>query len=341
ITLLITREYENLVVALSTSKKKLVQSYMHLPHPSGLAVDRSTDSVYIAATRNPNQIIQLKPIGKNFQRKENNIKTSTKENHLIPCRNKYYCGAYYFHDLAMIGKQLYANAVGMNGIIKINLDKPDSEELCWWPKSMENKSRKPKSEANYIQLNSIAAGKTLKDSYFSASSNSISNKRPGDLDYPVDKQGVIFSGKTRTPIAKGLTRPHSARIIKNKVWVDNSGYGEVGYIEKGEFVPVIKFPGWTRGLCCVNNILFVGVSRIFPKFKHYAPGVAKANDYCSIYEVDIRNNKILGSIAWPYGNQIFAIDWMKKSTSGGFLFKKMQPVTIKEKNSIYSFKIQK
>src|SRR6185369_7165231 len=52
ITLLVSREYEHLVVALSVSKKKLRQSFFHLPHPSGIAVDREKNVIYIASTRN-------------------------------------------------------------------------------------------------------------------------------------------------------------------------------------------------------------------------------------------------------------------------------------------------
>jgi len=29
---------------------------------------------------------------------------------------------------------------------------------------------------------------------------------------------------------------------------------------------------------------------------------------------------LLGSLEWPYGNQVFAIDWMDSGQSAGFLF---------------------
>ncbi len=84
---------------------------------------------------------------------------------------------------------------------------------------------------------------------------------------------MIFSGATREPIARGLTRPHSARLYEHRIWVDNSGYGHVGYVDAGEFHSVAALPGWTRGLCFRNGIAFVGTSRILPRFSKYAPGL--------------------------------------------------------------------
>ena len=58
VTLIISREYENLLIALRPQKKGIAQSFFHLPHPSGLVVDRAKSKMYVAATRNPNQIIE-------------------------------------------------------------------------------------------------------------------------------------------------------------------------------------------------------------------------------------------------------------------------------------------
>jgi hypothetical protein len=62
ITLLVTREYEHLVVALTVARGRPLVSYLPLPHPSGVAVDRRRDVVHVASTRNPNQIYDLVPV---------------------------------------------------------------------------------------------------------------------------------------------------------------------------------------------------------------------------------------------------------------------------------------
>ncbi len=309
ITLLISREYENLLLALSSKDKDTIeQSFFHLPHPSGVAVSME-GAVYVAATRNPNQILEFRPSTSSLSGKKV----------LMPFRTRYYAGKNYFHDLAFIGDELYANAVGMNGVVKIDMTSSKSDAPIWWPKCVELNGNLD-SNSNYIQLNSIAAGRNLANSYFSASGDAILTSHPGDIDYPVDKRGVIFSGKSREPIARGLTRPHSARFYKNEILVNNSGYGEVGRIADGRFLQIQKLPGWTRGLCIHDEIIFVGVSRVLPRFEHYAPGITGKRQGCGIYAIDMKSGEIVGSIIFPYGNQIFAIEHIPRKIASGFFY---------------------
>lgn len=336
ITLLVSREYEHLLVALRTGSGKIHQSFFPLPHPSGLCVDHKNRSVYVASTRNPNMIVEFLPVKNYIKRKENKARAAS-AGILMPARVKYYPGSYYFHDLAMIRGELYANSVGRNGIIKVDFSSALAEKLTWWPKCVEKKDGRPDTSANYIQLNSIAPGNSVRESFFTASGNAVSRLRPGDPDYPVDKTGVLFSGKTRDVLAGGLTRPHSARIYKNKIWLDNSGYGEFGYIDSGKFIPIIKLPGWTRGLAIYRDTAFIGVSRILPRFRQYAPGVKNNKQECAVYAVSLRNGEILGSLAWENGNQIFAVDIIENKFCTGFLYEKIKPSSEKEVSSFYTY----
>jgi len=318
ITLLVSREYEHLVIALNSKKKKLRQSFIHLPHPSGIAVDIKTNKVYVAATRNPNQIVELAIA--------NNPASKTKEKFLTPARVKYYGGAYYFHDLAFINGELYANSVGKNSVIKVDFNSSESDKVVWSPLSVKENTR------NHIQLNSIAAGKSLADSYFSASAEKPINFKPGDLKFPVDKTGVIFQGKNGKVAARGLTRPHSARLYRDKLWVDNSGYGEFGYIENGNFSSFAKLPGWTRGLCFKDDVAFVGVSKVIQKYKVYAPGIKEKQQQCGVYAINMNTKKIIGNIEWAYGNQIFGLEIISSDACNGFIFTNITKSTEQELN---------
>lgn len=330
ITLIASREYEHLLIALNSPNGKDTRlSFFHLPHPSGVAIDKERNSMFVAATRNPNQIVEFKVTGTSLDRLK--FKGKQEGGLLLPVRSKFYPGEYYFHDLALCGDQLYANSVGMNCIIRVNMNDPSHEPPLWWPKCIEAKGR-PDTRANYIQLNSIAMGTCLEDSYFSASGAKISARRPGHANYPVDKCGVIFSGASGEVVGTGLTRPHSARLYNAQVWVANSGYGEVGYIEKGEFTPVFSFDGWTRGLCVVDDVLFVGVSRVLPRFRQYAPGIKSKKHICAIVAIDLKKRKIIGDIKFPYGNQIFAIDFIAAKICTGFPFTSLA----ENKNKIFS-----
>lgn len=317
-TLLVTREYEHLLMALSVTDSRPVISYMPLPHPSGLAVDRARNVLHVASTRNPNQVYDLAPVESLMKRADVELE-QLEDRPLVPLRSRFFPGSLYIHDLSLIGDELYANAVGQNAVVR--LDERGGYERVWWPRSVETADG-PVFDRNLIQLNSIAAGKSIASSYFSASTDKISSRLPGHQNFAVDGRGVIFSGKTREVIARGLTRPHSARLMNKTLWVDNSGYGEFGRIEGERFEAVARLDGWTRGLCLKGRVAFVGTSRVIPRFRQYAPGLEVERSVCGVHAVDTTTGRVLGSIFWPQGNQIFAVEWMPNSmaTSLPFLF---------------------
>jgi uncharacterized protein (TIGR03032 family) len=312
ITLIVTREYEHLVVAMSAQSGRPVMTFLPMPHPSGLVIDRQKKTMYLASTRNPNQVYRLKPATGLLERSDirgSNDSTSP----FVPVSSAFYAGSLYLHDLALFAGELHANAAGHNAVVRLTAD--GGFERVWWPKCIENVF-----SSNHIQLNSTAAGATLRDSFYSASSCKVGRLRPGHLRYRVDKQGVIFSGRTREPMCGGLTRPHSARLRRGQVWVANSGYGELGIASDGKLEVTAKLPGWTRGLCLVKDVAFVATSRVMPKFAHYAPGLDSSRSRCGVHAVSCQTGRILASLEWPAGNQVFAIDWISDQVSPGFVF---------------------
>lgn len=301
VTLFVSREYEHLMMALSMRSGRPRVSYMAIPHPSGVAADRRAGRLNIASTRNPNQVYTLAPAA----------------GMLVPVESSFYPGRLYLHDLAVIGRRLHANAVGLNAVV--TLDSHGVHRPVWWPRCVERRGT-PVLDRNHIQLNSIAAGRTIRDSFFSASSTSLDRLRPGHLNYPVDRRGVVFSGRTREPICTGLTRPHSARLSRRRLWVANSGYGELGFVSGGRLEVVRRLPGWTRGLCLIGSIAFVGISRVIPRYARYAPGLDAHASRCGVQAVDTRTGELVASLDWPSGNQVFALDWMPDTSTGGFVF---------------------
>ncbi len=333
-TLLVTREYEHLVMALRVSEKGPAISYMPLPHPSGLAVDRARGIVYLASTRIPNQVYDLVPATGYLPRLDVQSEPLA-ERPLIPVRSRFFPGCLYLHDLALIKGALHASAVGQNAIVRLSED--GGYERVWWPRCIETDAG-PLFGRNHIQLNSIAAGPDLKTSFFSASLDRLSARRPGHQHLPVDGRGVIFSGATREPVARGLTRPHSARLHNGRIWVANSGYGEVGIVEDGGFATIARLPGWTRGLCFYGDIAFVGTSRVIPRFRQYAPGLDVDGSLCGVHAVDTHSGQVLGSLIWPFGNQVFALACVPSQVASGLPFAAgAKRATTREKKLFYMF----
>jgi len=313
LTLLVTREYEHLVIALGASRAGPEVSYLPLPHPNGLAVDVSRGVVHVASTRNPNQVFDLVPATGVTTAGSGRVRPLPARP-LIPVRSRLFPGSLYLHDLALVGGVLHANAVGENAIVRLHAD--GRHDRVWWPRCVESASG-PRFAPNFLQLNSIAAGPTLRASYFSASTDAPSARRPGHRNFAADGRGVIFSGASRVPIVRGLTRPHSARLHDGDLWVANSGYGEVGVCARGRFTAVGRLPGWTRGLGFHRHLAFVGTSQILPRFRHYAPGLEPGRCVCAVHVLDTRTGRVLGSLTWPYGNQIFAVEPVPRSLTAG------------------------
>lgn len=314
IRLLISREYEHLLIMLGAEKGKLIQTFFPVAHPSGLAIHPSGKNFYVASTRNPNRIIEFSPIS------SQDADEKSMAGHWIPSRIKIYPGATYLHDLTFIGDSLYANSVGYNGVFKVDFCTPAAEKLEWWPPSTDTNGQ-PDCSANYLQLNSIAAGNELVSSCFTASTEFPQSYKPGHKRFKVDKQGVVFNGQGDV-IARRLTRPHSARFYNNRVWLCNSGYGQVGYVDDGKFTDRLKLSGWTRGLCFHGNYLFAGISRILPGFEHYAPGIDAKLAQCAVVAADTRTGEIVGKIVFPNGNQIFGLEALPSLNTGEFPFTK-------------------
>ena len=312
ITLLVTREYEHLLMALTMLNGRPEISYLPLPHPAGIAVDSSRATVVVASTRNPNQVFELKPADGFLERGD--VRPPLLDfAPLVPTRSSIHPGALYLHDLAFVGGKLFANSVGQNAVVRLERDE---SRVAWWPRCVE-RAGVPDLTRNYLQLNSIAAGDTLESSFFSASSDTMSHRRPGHRNFPVDRKGVVFSGMTREVVARGLTRPHSARLHRSSLWVDDAGYGELVVVRDGGVETIARLPGWTRGLAFVQGVAVVGTSRVLPRFRQYAPGLDADACRCGLHAVDLDTGRVVGSYVWPLGDQIFAVDSIPRGVSAG------------------------
>jgi uncharacterized protein (TIGR03032 family) len=335
-TIIVTREYEHLLMALSNVDRPRI-SYLPVPHPSGLAFDAARKAFYVALTRNPNQIIEFCSSKSLLQRNDLDNAIAN-DDHLLcdgvllPSRALYLPGCTYIHDLAVINNELHANSVGQNCVVQI--DMTCTADPVWWPKCIDADGN-PHFEQNYIQLNSIAAGASIENSFFSASADHISHRRPGHKNFAVDKRGIIFSGITREPMARGLTRPHSARLTGDRLFVDNSGYGELCAIADGKPEVVCRLPGWTRGLSLHSNIALVGTSRVLDRFQQYAPGLDIHASRCGIHAVDLNSGKILAGLEWPTGNQLFSIEAIPADWAAGFPLEGSRPADYKKIKSLF------
>jgi hypothetical protein len=60
---------------------------------------------------------------------------------------------------------------------------------------------------------------------------------------------------------------------------------------------------------------------------------------CGVHAVDLDSGEVLGSLVWPSGNQIFAIDWVSSQFASGFPFSASRRASAREKELFYAFNI--
>jgi uncharacterized protein (TIGR03032 family) len=76
--------------------------------------------------------------------------------------------------------------------------------------------------------------------------------------------GVVIDVATGEVWRSGLSMPHSPRWYQGKLWLLNSGAGEVWQVdpETGHHQVVCVLPGFGRGLCLVDNYALIGLSQV-------------------------------------------------------------------------------
>lgn len=74
--------------------------------------------------------------------------------------------------------------------------------------------------------------------------------------------GVLIDVESGDIFCEGLSMPHSPRLHDGRLWLLNSGAGELGFVdlESGRFEPIAFCPGYARGLAFVRGHAIVGLS---------------------------------------------------------------------------------
>ncbi len=85
--------------------------------------------------------------------------------------------------------------------------------------------------------------------------------------------GIVIDVMRNEVVCSGLSMPHSPRLHAGKLWVLNSGTGELGWVELGEnsgegqFHALCFCPGFVRGLGFYGDFAFVGLSK--PRYERF------------------------------------------------------------------------
>ena len=109
--------------------------------------------------------------------------------------------------------------------------------------------------------------------------------------------GMLIDVASNEVLLQGLSMPHSPRLHEGRVWLLNSGTGEIGFLDRAakKFEAVAFCPGYARGLAFVGPYAVVGLSlarenRTFQGLPLDAALATRgAEPRCGLLVIDTRN----------------------------------------------------
>jgi uncharacterized protein (TIGR03032 family) len=136
--------------------------------------------------------------------------------------------------------------------------------------------------------------------------------------------GVLLDVQSGECLLEGLSMPHSPRWHDGKLWVLNSGAGElcVVDVQQRTFTPVCAMPGFLRGMCFVGPYAIVGMSQIRQTNLFGGLRVKQKFDrlLCGIAIVDLRDGRLAGTLEFTSGiHELYEVQFVPGVTKPAIL----------------------
>lgn len=124
--------------------------------------------------------------------------------------------------------------------------------------------------------------------------------------------GCLIDVPSRELVARGLSMPHSPRIVDGRLLVCDSGRGRISAVDRatGHVEPIVELPGYTRGFDTLGPLAFVGLSKI--RETNIFGGLPIAERHqdlrCGVAVVDLRSGQAIAKLEFQSGvDEIFAV----------------------------------
>jgi uncharacterized protein (TIGR03032 family) len=109
--------------------------------------------------------------------------------------------------------------------------------------------------------------------------------------------GCLIEVGSGRVVSRGLSMPHSPRWHDGRLWVLESGTGQLVLVDPatGRREPVAEVPGFARGLALVGPYAFVGLSKIRPTSAMDGVPLADRREQlkCGVAAVDVRIGRVV------------------------------------------------
>lgn len=136
--------------------------------------------------------------------------------------------------------------------------------------------------------------------------------------------GILIDVEQHEVILRGLCMPHSPCWHGDRLWLLNSGAGELWQVDpqSGQHQVVCTLPGFLRGLCCVGNWAIVGLSQIRERriFGELPVQQRFPQLICGIAIVNLTTGELAGTLEFTTGCQeISAVQFLPQITRPSIL----------------------
>ena len=216
-------------------------------------------------------------------------------------RQAHYTGPVMGHEMAWSNDELWFVNTLFSSLCVV------SPEFHFVPKWMPPFVSKLAAE-DRCHLNGLALADG-KPRYVTAlgETDSAAGWRPGKAS-----GGCLIDVDANEVVLRGLCMPHSPRLHQGEVLLLNSGRGQLCSWERGsaEPTPIVSLPGYTRGMDCVANLAFVGLSRIRETNVFGGLPIAERHHElkCGVAVVDLKARETIASLHFDCGvEEIFEV----------------------------------
>jgi len=209
-------------------------------------------------------------------------------------RMTYHTGDLHSHDIALDGDDLLFVNTRFSCLARPSLD--HSFTPIWRPTFISDLVPEDRCHLNGLAM---VAGKAK---YVTALGTTDT---PGGWRETKATGGVVVDVETNEIVLSGLAMPHSPRWYDGRLWVLNSGAGELLLVDpdSGTSNVVAQLPGYLRGLSFVGPYAIVGMCKI--REKHIFGGLPiqqRVNQLqCGIAIIDLRHGNCVGQFEFTSG----------------------------------------
>jgi uncharacterized protein (TIGR03032 family) len=202
-------------------------------------------------------------------------------------RNRHATGDVLIHELAFAAGELWAVATAFSCLATFDAD--HSFVPRWTPPFITQVA-----PGDRCHLNGLAV---VDDSVAYVTALGQTDE-PGGWRRHKATRGCLIDVASSEIVCAGLSMPHSPRWHDGRLWVLESGRGELVTVDlaSGTTETVIELPGFTRGLAIAGDLAFIGLSQIRESstFGDLPLTERLQERVCGVWVVDLRRAEIAG-----------------------------------------------